>query len=184
LRATVGALNTDFMKKVMIFIDGSNYYNSLKISFNLTKIDIKKLVDFLVKDNNLVNIYYYSAPLNQIKFPEKYKKQQKYFAKLQNIKRLKLTLGRLEPRDGTMVEKGVDVNLAVDMVSCAYNDKFDIAILVSNDADFVPAVLEVQALAKQVYNVIFPKTKSYHLTKICDESIYIKDISDFLLSDK
>ncbi len=171
------------MKKVMVFIDGSNYYNSLKKSFHLTKVDIKKFVDFLVEDNNLVNIYYYSAPLNQIKFPEKYKKQQKYFAKLQNVKRLKLTLGRLEPRDGTMVEKGVDVNLAVDMVSCAYNNKFDVAILVSNDADFVPAVLEVQALAKKVCNVIFPKTKSYHLTKICDESIYIKDISNFLLDN-
>jgi uncharacterized protein (TIGR00288 family) len=82
-----------------------------------------------------------------------------------------------------MVEKGVDVNLAVDMVSNAYNNKFDIAILVSNDADFVPAVLEVQSLAKKVYNVIFPKTKSYHLTKFCDKSIYVKDISYFLLDD-
>jgi uncharacterized LabA/DUF88 family protein len=41
-------------------------------------------------------------------------------------------------------QKGVDVLLAVDMLVGAVNQVFDVAILISGDADFVPAVNEVR----------------------------------------
>lgn len=40
-------------------------------------------------------------------------------------------------------EKGVDVKIAVDMVTMAMRDEFDIAVLFSNDTDFVPAIESV-----------------------------------------
>lgn len=35
-------------------------------------------------------------------------------------------------------EKGVDVRIATDMITLAGADDYDVAVLVSSDADFVP----------------------------------------------
>ena len=49
------------------------------------------------------------------------------------------------------VEKAVDVMIAVDMVSLAHQDKYDVAYLVSADGDFTPAVKEVRDTGRQVF---------------------------------
>ena len=43
-------------------------------------------------------------------------------------------------------EKGVDVSLALDLVQAIYEQRYEVAIIVSQDADFGPAVL----LAKNI----------------------------------
>ena len=168
-------------KRIAIFIDGSNFYHSLKSSFNKTNIDFVLFCNYLSKNNDLIIINYYSAPLNQKDNPEDYKKQQKFFNYLKNIKRLNLFLGRLEKRSNKhKTEKGVDVKIAIDILALAYSDKYDIAILVSNDSDFVPAVKEAQLHNRKVYNVSFPATKCFHLNRICDKTIKVNDVSEYL----
>ncbi|MFT3714057.1 MAG: NYN domain-containing protein [Archangium sp.] len=51
--------------------------------------------------------------------------------------------------------KGVDITLARDLLSHAYRDNFDAAVLVAGDADFVPLVEEVKRLGKQVFVLFF-----------------------------
>jgi len=168
-------------KRIVVFIDGSNFYHSIKLSFNKTNVDITKFITYLSQDNNLIVIKYYSAAINQFDDLEEYKKQQKYFDYLNKVKRLDLYLGRLEKRPNShKVEKGVDVKLAIDLLSLAYHDIYDIAIIISNDSDFVPAIKEIQNLGKQAYNVSFPATKCYHLNKVCDKTIKINNIDNFL----
>lgn len=41
-------------------------------------------------------------------------------------------------------QKGVDVLLAVDMLSACFRQVFDVAVLVAGDADFVPLIHEVR----------------------------------------
>jgi uncharacterized LabA/DUF88 family protein len=165
----------------MIFIDGSNFYYAIKRSFSKTNIDFEKFCNFLCSDNDLITIKYYNSPLNRIDDSEAYKKQQRFFEYLFEVPLIDIYFGRLEKRpDGKKAEKGVDVKLAVDLVVNAYKDNYDIAILVSNDADFIPAIQEVMALNKDVYYVGFPKTKSYHLNKVCSKTIKINDISNYL----
>ncbi len=43
-------------------------------------------------------------------------------------------------------EKGVDVSLAIDLIRATYEQRFEVAIIVSQDSDFGPAV----ALSKQI----------------------------------
>jgi uncharacterized LabA/DUF88 family protein len=50
-----------------------------------------------------------------------------------------------------IVEKAVDVMLAVDMAMMAARDELDAAYLLSADGDFTPAVQAVQSLGKKVY---------------------------------
>ena len=49
------------------------------------------------------------------------------------------------------VEKQVDVRIAVDMVSMAYRDEYDVAYLLSADGDFAPAVREAQGCGKRIF---------------------------------
>ena len=48
-------------------------------------------------------------------------------------------------------EKAVDVMIATDMVSMAYQDKYDIAYLLSSDSDFVPAIETVRETDRKVF---------------------------------
>ena len=72
------------------------------------------------------------------------------------------------------VEKGVDVNLAIEMVTLAYNNAYDVAILVSGDGDFAVAVRYVQGTKKKVEVSYFPDRPCWHLKKICNNFIPLK----------
>ena len=50
------------------------------------------------------------------------------------------------------VEKGVDTAIVTDLLSLAWEGAYDVAILVSSDADFVPAVERVQERGLKVVN--------------------------------
>lgn len=55
-----------------------------------------------------------------------------------------------------MVEKGVDASIVTDLFSGAINNAYDVAVLVSNDSDFVPAIQTIQErLNKQIVHVGF-----------------------------
>jgi uncharacterized LabA/DUF88 family protein len=169
------------LKRVMVFIDGSNFYYALKRSFSTTKIDFEKFCNFLSLNEDLVKIKYYNSTLNMEDDEVAYKKQQSFFDYLFEVPLMDIYFGRLEKRPGGLkAEKGVDVKLAVDLVVNAYKDNYDVAILVSNDADFIPAIEEVKALNKEVYYVGFPNMKSYHLNKVCSKTIKVNDISEYL----
>lgn len=46
-------------------------------------------------------------------------------------------------------EKGVDVSLALDLVQATHNRQFDVAIIVSQDSDFGPAVSLAKNIARE-----------------------------------
>ena len=62
-------------KKIVIYIDGSNFYFSIKNTFNC-KIDIEKFCNKLLENDNLVKINYYTSPVGESN-PEMYSEQQK-----------------------------------------------------------------------------------------------------------
>ncbi|MFZ5450360.1 MAG: NYN domain-containing protein [Thermodesulfobacteriota bacterium] len=66
------------------------------------------------------------------------------------------------PRDGCQApisattEKGVDTRIVTDMISLAWQDAYDVAVLASLDADLIPAVNFVQQKGKRVIQAGFP----------------------------
>jgi uncharacterized LabA/DUF88 family protein len=65
-----------------------------------------------------------------------------------------------------MAEKGVDVALSVNMLSKAYKDHYDVAVLISGDGDFACVVKEVKDAGKKVEVVYF--NNCYHLKVAAD----------------
>ena len=53
-------------------------------------------------------------------------------------------------------EKGVDTAIATDMIKLAWADAYDIAVLVTSDADFIPAVEFLDQKGKRVIQAGFP----------------------------
>lgn len=64
------------------------------------------------------------------------------------------------------VEKGVDTAIATDMIRLAWEDAYEVAVLVSSDADLVPAVKFLDLKSRKVVQAGFPPT-GVHLATAC-----------------
>ena len=167
-------------ERVMIFIDGSNFYHALKEIIPDRQVDFGKLPQKLCGGRRLGRTYFYTVPVERKENEENYRKQQQFFSRLTRIAYLETRFGRLVNIKGAWVEKGVDVRIAVDMLSMAVKDNYDTAILISRDGDFAYAIEAIKDLGKHV-EIAHP-FKSHHLISCCDKFIpltpdYLKDCS-------
>ena len=55
-----------------------------------------------------------------------------------------------------MEEKGVDTAIATDMISLAWEDAYDVGVLVTSDQDLVPAVEFLDKKGKVIIQAGFP----------------------------
>ena len=74
-------------------------------------------------------------------------------------------------------EKGVDVRMATDMISLAWVDNYDIAVLVSSDRDFVPVAEFLETRGIKVIHGAFPPRGS-ELTTRCWGSIKVPQLRE------
>ena len=173
-------------KRAIIYIDGSNFYFSIKNAFHC-KINIEEFCKKISKMDNLIQVNYYIAPVGESN-PKMYAEQQKFFEKLKKIDRLKIIFGRLEKhkKDGKTfyVEKATDVNLALDLVLDGQAENYDKAYLISNDGDFSGAAkASIERFNKEIIYVAIGNRKSisYHLEKVSSKTLkvdenFIKDV--------
>ena len=160
-------------ERVMIFIDGSNMYHSLKNYFKRTDIDVGKFCSKLLEKRRLIRTYYYNARVGQREEPERYHDQQKFFAGITAIPYCELRLGRLVYNNWPSTppyEKGVDILLATDMITHSYKNNYDVAVLVAGDSDYVSALQAVKDNGKNVEVALFGKEQSsIQLRKVADK---------------
>ena len=154
--------------RIMIFIDGSNLHWGIK-GYNKDnqtnlKIDYNKLISLLVKDRTLVRtMYYCSKPI-----PPSMPTQAKFYDYLRAIG-IQVLDKPLKSRFDTVanmvrfVEKGVDVALATDLLAMAWENAYDVAVIVSGDADYAGAVTKVMSKGKNVEVASFRKALSREL---------------------
>lgn len=177
------------MKRVAVFIDGNNFYFGLRKLYgkdkSLKQFNFLKFAEFLAKENKIYDIFYYNAQLDREQNPDKYESQKQFFDSLRKIPRFHLILCKLLKRNITgtgkfyYIIKEDDIHMAVDMVEKAEENKFDSAIIVSGDGDFVPAVKAVKRKNKEVENVYFKNSSSRNLQNCCDSSFELtKEILD------
>lgn len=80
-------------------------------------------------------------------------------------------IAKAHSRLTVMVEKAVDVQIAIDLVSMADRDAFDTAFLLSADSDLAPAVEAARAAGKSV--VVVSPQRSAHLAAVSDRYLRI-----------
>ena len=69
----------------------------------------------------------------------------------------------LDISDNHQKEKGIDVWIAIDMVKETIKENIDIAVLISGDADFVPAFSLIKEIGKEVLSCSVPRGYSNEL---------------------
>jgi Uncharacterized conserved protein len=177
------------IERVIVFIDGSNIFHAIR-SLNI-RIDYNRLVGFLVEDRRLIRAYFYGAVPQEKDLKknspewESFLRQKRFLEELalQGIKVKTARLRRLP--SGEFLEKEVDIMLATDMLSLAYKNAYDTAILVTGDSDFSYTVEEIQSLGKRVENASFKSTSSHILRKVCDRFTLLDDYIDrFIVEER
>ena len=152
----------------MIFIDGSNLYHVLKQNTDKQNLDYKKFSEKLSGDRELIRTYYYNIRQESPDNPSLAESQDRFLNALYETDYLEVKLGIWKQRGNTMVEKGVDVMIAADLIAHAYEDHYDTAILVSGDADFYPALQVVKDTGKQVEVAAFDSNLSSEAARFSD----------------
>ena len=128
--------------KVMMFIDFRNIQRSVDtLSFHL---DTYTLAMYLLGSRELVAAYVFDSP-KMIGSDDKSRKQHD---KLRYLG-FRVIIRDAYDRDA-QEQKEVDVAMACEMVVHALRDHYDVAIVVSGDRDFIPAIQHVQAAGKRV----------------------------------
>lgn len=84
------------------------------------------------------------------------------------IRQLGFTAPRVFRKQRGKPSKGVDVQLTIDVLSNAYMENYDVALLVAGDADYVPLIHEVQRLGKRVYLTFIENGLSKNLKNAAD----------------
>lgn len=177
------------MERVTVFVDGAGVYSALKrkqpevfdCGDGSKRVQYHDLSMKLVgPTRELVRTYYYDARLKQQHSKEAYQAQQRFLRAIQFIPYLDVKLGRIvKANDGRYKQKGVDVMLAVDMLTYAIRNAYDTAILIAADEDFVPAVERVKTLGKHV-ELAFPNRKCIQLHDAADS---FRELTPEYLSD-
>ena len=170
--------------RVAIFIDGSNLYHSTKKDYRRTDLDLGKFADLLLAGRFLVRVYYYNASVLQEDGLELYKSQQRFFEVIRHLPYFEVRLGKILKRGESRIEKGIDVRIAVDMLTMAHDDVYDVAVLVSGDADYVHAVESVKGTGKHVEVACFRSSRSDQLMQQADRVIGLDDLAkDYFIGE-
>ena len=144
-------------KKAIVFVDGNNWYHNVKSIFRKPRVvDIEKMARLVCDgfDFDLVEVRYYNSIPDIELGEENYYKHMVFLA---GLKKKGLTVNTAHLKkirvEGKVlrVEKGIDVMIATDMISKALLEGVcDVCILVSGDADFLPAMRLIKAQKKEV----------------------------------
>ena len=174
------------MERVITYVDGFNLYFGLRSrGWNRYYwLDIRLLAQNLMKPNQRLTLTkYFTARIAGP--PDKKERQSAYIEALETLGEFEIFRGKyqLNPRqcsrcgfqDEVPNEKMTDVNIAVEILQDAYQDKFDVALLISADSDLVPPVRAVRELfpKKRVVVASPPGRHSVDLADSADGSFFI-----------
>jgi len=170
------------IERLMVFIDGGYLRETMRSLFGDDEIDWIALRDFFVKKfsevgepfhANLVRIYYYDGMVPSD--DEDYRKQRRYFRKIRTKRQYTLRLGQaVRDGRGRLRQKGVDILLAIDALTKAYENHFDVAIFLTGDRDFLPIVRAVKDTGKKIFGFYQKKTTPLDLRVEFDVRYSIK----------
>ena len=139
-----------------MFVDGANVFHSCKNFREDYKIDYVKLRDELTRDYDLIRAYFYEGvnPNDESK---------RSFHKALKAQGFHVETRPLVIRSGKPVEKGVDVMLTTELLTHAFKDNFDVAVIVGGDQDYIVALREVKREGKRIVLACFRNSFSNRL---------------------
>lgn len=173
--------------RVMVFIDYQNVLRSIRVAGEGTRMDLFRLTQILVGSRYLVGAYVFDAKRfgageydHNVMMQDRLREQG-----FRVIVRESLVMERegehLESGSGDDggrrgKQKEVDVSLACELLEHALLDHYDVAIVVSGDRDFVPAMQKVQNAGKRVEVAAYGNSCSEESKRTADLYYLLDDL--------
>lgn len=167
------------MNRVIAYIDGYNLYYGLRDNGwkRFYWLNLQRLAEqFLNSNETLLETKYFTTI---VKHPDdKRRRQQVYLEALQTLQNFSIFYGHflsdtITCRNcghtyKTHHEKMTDVNISVELMKDAFQDRFDVALLISADSDLVSPIRSIQQLFpnKKVTSIFPPGRFSSALKSI------------------
>ncbi len=188
----------------ILFIDGRNFISKIESIFNsnnrknvdLSIYDFAGLFNKAISEIKVDRKIFYISKL--IKHEETKEKSEELILKQRNLKnnlekqgfeiifagRVRANIGRCPKGHETLVfrEKGVDVKIAVDMITFACDKKLKTAIIASSDSDLQPAIKELEKREIERIYLGFENMPNKGLTFTTNRTILIRnsEVLEFL----
>ena len=172
-------------ERVITYVDGYNLYHGLrdkewKWAYWL---NIQALAKRLLKPKQtLIETKYFTSIITHAE--SRQRRQRIYLEALNTLDDFHIYYGHFMTdsvicktcghEHTTFHEKMTDVNISIEMMTDAFQDRFDKAMLISADSDLVPLVKSVRTLFKKSVIAAFPpKRSSVALIQFCSGYTYI-----------
>lgn len=175
-------------EKVIAYIDGFNLYFGMK-SRGWSRyywLDPSALITRMLGSNqSLECVRYFTSRIKGN--PDKQKRQSTYLEALGLLPKLTIHYGRYQldevtcPNCGTSYqtphEKMTDVNIVVELMRDAKAGLFDVAFLLSADADLLPGLVALKSEypGKRAVVVFPPDRQSFHLRNKADGALHVSE---------
>ena len=169
------------MDKCAIFIDGG-YLAKVTASLGSPKIDFLRLSEELAGEDKRLRTYYYDCAPYAGANPtanerDRKRKFDQFLYSIKRKPRFEVRLGRLKKykvrSNITFEQKMVDILLAIDLVKLSVERSIQKAIIITNDADFVPAIKVARDAGVIVELYRGENDHNDALVEACDEWSYI-----------
>ena len=184
--------------RVVAYIDGFNLFYGMKESGwnRYYWLDVYALMRNVLPENSVLSgVKYFTARVSSP--PDKAKRQSDYLEALQTTP-CEIFFGKYHNETNycrhcfqetiSPKEKMTDVNIAVELMADAFQNRFDTALLVSGDSDLTPPIRAIRALfpEKQALVAFPPKRFSNELTQAATShfTLYRSKIRDSQLPDE
>ncbi|MFZ0454127.1 MAG: NYN domain-containing protein [Ignavibacteriaceae bacterium] len=144
-------------ERTIVYVDGFNLYFGLRTKGwkRYCWLNLQPLSQNILKSNQtLVCTKYFTSRVSNP--PSKVKRQTTYIEALETLSNFYIYYGHYQHNiktcskcgDITAVpnEKMTDVNIAVEMLTAVFEDKYDVAILISADSDLVGMIKSIKRL--------------------------------------
>lgn len=154
------------VKRALVYFDGQNLFNAAKEAFDefegfhFPSYDPIKLSEYVcrIQGWRLDGIFFYTGIPDETDRRRRWwlrklqvmgSREVKTFSRTLRYREQEVLAGDRVVRARVGREKGIDVRLALDMVRHALENRFDVAVIFSQDQDLSEAVQDIHLIAEQ-----------------------------------
>jgi uncharacterized LabA/DUF88 family protein len=186
--------------RTYVYIDAFNLYYGCLRNTPYRWLNLDEFCRRMLPRNDLQRIKYFTAHVGARPHdPDQPMRQQLYLRALRTLPLVEIYLGHYlshevnmplanPPASGSRFvkvikteEKGSDVNIATHLVSDAYENRFDVAVIVSNDSDLLAPVEIVSNRLRKKVGILNPQRHPAFVLK--QAATFFKQIRQGVLRD-
>ena len=174
-------------RQTIVYVDGFNLYFGALKGTPYRWLDLSKLCHYLLPQNTVTHIRYFSARVSaRISDPDAPTRQETYWRALRTLPQIEIFQGQFLTHVKSMpianpkpdraptikvistTEKGSDVNLATYLLMDAFKNRFEVAVILSNDSDLTTPIRMVREEFRKTVGVLspYPETTSRELLRV------------------